>query len=79
MRRVDQGIDAFLAQVARQSFDAAEAANPHFARLRQRRGRAPGQRQGDAQVATLSQPLGQLPRVACAAENEHVPGGHHAF
>ena len=70
MRRVDQNIDAFDAQIFGKPHGAAEAATANPDRLPRGRSGATGQRHNNVQISALGQAFGQLPRFRRAAEDK---------
>ena len=70
MRRVDQRIDALGAKIGREPVDAAEAAAPDRHGLRQRLGRAAGERQRHGEIGATRQFLRERPRFGRAAEDK---------
>ena len=70
MRRVDQRIDALGAKIGREAVDAAEAAAPDRHGLRQRLGRAAGERQRHGEIGTPGQVLRERPRFGRTAEDK---------
>ena len=73
MSCIDQGVDAVLAQVARETIDSAEATPSHRYRLNQGYRRAAGERQGHRDVVSVREPQSKLTRLCCAAENQDMP------
>ena len=72
MRRVDQRIDAFGAKIGGEAVGAAEAAAPDRHGLRQRLGRAAGQRQRHGEIVALRQCVGERPRFGRAAKDKDM-------
>ena len=70
MRRVDQSVDAFLANILGKTGGAAEAAAANRHRLWRRRLGAAGQRCDDFEIRAFRQPLGQFSRFGRAAEDK---------
>ena len=70
MRRVDQRSDVFGAKIGGEALSAAEAAAPDRHGLRQRLGRAAGERQRHGEIGAPRQFLRERPRFGRAAEDK---------
>ena len=75
MRRIDQDVDRFRAEIGGETLGAAETADPHRNRLRRRRGGAAGERQRHREIGARRQALREPPRLRGAAENEDALHG----
>jgi len=71
VRGIDQGIDAFLGKMIRQTLGAAETANADRHGMRNRRGRAAGKRQRHVKAGARSEPFRQVPGFRRPAEDEN--------
>ena len=61
-----------LAQIFGHRLGAAETADAHRHRMRHRRAGAAGERKPHVEIAARREPLGQLPRLGGAAQNENA-------
>lgn len=75
---VHHHVDGIGGEPVRKPLGPAEAAPAHLASLRQRLLRASGQRQRDAQPVRCRKALGQLARLARAAEDQDMRDYRHA-
>ena len=73
MSGIDEGVYRFVAQVACEPGDSAEAAAADGHGLRQGREGAAGQRQGHGNIGAQRKPLCELPRLRRTAENQDMP------
>lgn len=72
MGRIDQHVDGMLAEIGCQPLRTAEAARPGRGRQGQGIAGAPGERQGERDVAARRKLFGQLARFGRARQNEDV-------
>ena len=70
VRRVDESVDAFVAQIVGKTGSAAEAAAANRRRLRRRRLGAASQRHDDFKIGAPGQSLGQFSRFRGTAEDK---------
>ena len=70
MRRIDQGIDAFFRDIIGKAIRAAKTTDPNRHGMRNRRGRAAGERQGDIKADAPGEPFAQQACLGGAAENK---------
>ena len=70
MRSVDQRVDTLLDEIIGQPFGAAKAADADRHGVRNRRGRAAGERERHIEVGTLGEAFAQQASFSGAAEDE---------
>ncbi len=73
---VDEDVDAFGREPAREAFGAAEAAGADIARLRDGIAGAAGEREGHAGVGARGEAGGELARLGGAAQDQDMPVAH---
>jgi hypothetical protein len=78
MGRVDEEIETFLGENARETVSAAKAsAEQPAGKLRGLRS-SPGERKGDVKTRVACKCAGEVSSLAAAAENEKLHWFHHA-